>query len=161
MGVTFHYDKQIFNKIADVVNAAGLDAVKYAVQRGITEARENLTNDGSISDGNLRRSITGQAFMDREGVSMGIIGSALKYAPYVEYGTRPHFPPVSALYDWVRKKLGISGEKLIKSISFLIARKISKVGTYASPYLTPAIDNQSRKLGGYLKAKITEIKIIK
>jgi hypothetical protein len=65
------------------------------------------------------------------------------YGPAVRYGTRPHFPPIEALIPWVRVKLmGMSRakvkkttpEKEARSIAFLIARRISRVGTKANPY---------------------------
>lgn len=51
------------------------------------------------------------------------------YAIAVETGTRPHFPPTAALLPWVLKKFPGADERKAKSFAFLIARKISKVGT--------------------------------
>lgn len=63
------------------------------------------------------------------GVSvMGLIGTPLEYGEPVEYGTRPHFPPVEPILHWVERKLGIEGKEA-KSVAFLIARAISKRGT--------------------------------
>src|SRR4030067_270425 len=33
----------------------------------------------------------------------GIVGSNVTYAPYVETGTRPHWPPLSAVETWARR----------------------------------------------------------
>src|SRR3954471_3862185 len=30
------------------------------------------------------------------------VGCTMEYAPYVEFGTRPHFPPVEAIREWCR-----------------------------------------------------------
>lgn len=56
-------------------------------------------------------------------------------AASIVFGSKPHFPPVSAIRGWVERK-GIkprpgSDGKLptIAQLSFLIARKISRVGT--------------------------------
>lgn len=57
------------------------------------------------------------------------VGSPLPYAPYVEFGTRAHFPPMEALEDWARKH---------KVPVFLVARAIAKRGLPARPYLNPA-----------------------
>jgi hypothetical protein len=51
------------------------------------------------------------------------------YALPVETGTRPHFPPPSALLPWVKQKFPGVDEKKAKSLAFLVGRKISKVGT--------------------------------
>jgi hypothetical protein len=47
----------------------------------------------------------------------------------VELGTRPHFPPVDALMDWVKVKLGISSPTEARRVAFLVARKIAARGT--------------------------------
>ena len=56
------------------------------------------------------------------------------YGVAVRQGTRTHFPPYRALIPWVMRKLGISGEKEASRVAYLVARKISKVGTKANPY---------------------------
>lgn len=58
----------------------------------------------------------------------GILGSPAQYGEPLEYGTKPHFPPVAPIQHWVEKKLGIEGKEA-GSVAFLIARKISKKGT--------------------------------
>ena len=58
----------------------------------------------------------------------GMLGTPAKYAEPVEYGTRPHFPPIEPIKYWVEKKLGLEGAEAA-SVAFLIARKISKEGT--------------------------------
>ena len=58
----------------------------------------------------------------------GILSSPLEYGAPVEYGTKPHFPPVGPLQHWVETKLGISGKEA-KSVAYLIARAISRRGT--------------------------------
>lgn len=60
---------------------------------------------------------------------IGMVGSALPYAEYVEIGTRPHFPPLQPIEDWVQAKLGITDERERHNVAFLIARKISVKGT--------------------------------
>ncbi len=51
------------------------------------------------------------------------------YAAAVEYGTRPHFPPIAALVPWVKRKFQVKDEAEAESIAFLIARKIAARGT--------------------------------
>lgn len=67
------------------------------------------------------------------------------HAAAVEFGSKPHFPPVKAitgreemLDKWARIKLGDP------TAAFLIARKISKVGTKAQPFMIPAFENNKR-----------------
>lgn len=63
------------------------------------------------------------------------VGAPIEYAAHVEFGTRPHFPPASALTSWARRH-GMAGKE------FVIARAISKRGTKAQPYLFPALEKQ-------------------
>lgn len=59
---------------------------------------------------------------------LGVVGTPLAYAIPVELGTRPHFPPVAAIEDWVKVKFGVAGPEA-RSIAFAVARKIAKHGT--------------------------------
>lgn len=60
---------------------------------------------------------------------IGIVSTSVSYAVAVELGTRPHFPPLEPLIDWVKAKFGISGEKEARGAAFLVARKIARKGT--------------------------------
>lgn len=73
------------------------------------------------------------------------IGFNLKdYWKYVEYGTKPHFPPVDALLRWIEIKPVLpypdKNGKLPtpKQLAYLIGRKISEVGTEGSHDLAEA-----------------------
>lgn len=48
------------------------------------------------------------------------IGEAKKYAPFVEYDTRPHWPPIGAVQGWAHRH-GIP--------AYLVARSIALHGT--------------------------------
>jgi len=61
-------------------------------------------------------------------------GDGFPYGIAVREGTRPHFPPVAALIPWVKAKLGIVDDAEAGKVAFLVARKISRVGTKANPY---------------------------
>ncbi len=62
-----------------------------------------------------------------------VVEANADYASFVEFGTRPHFPPVDALRDWCAKFLG--DERL----AFVVARAISRRGTLAQPFMGPAL----------------------
>lgn len=89
--------------------------------------------------GALRNSIT----KDRRELSKHAVsvGSNLRYAKPVEFGTRPHWPPRGSLARWAQLKLGATDPM---RADFLIRRKISKVGTKAQPFLNPALDETRR-----------------
>jgi len=54
-----------------------------------------------VDTGRLRASIRSGLVEGQTGVAR--VFSDVHYAPYVEEGTRPHWPPVSALEDWARR----------------------------------------------------------
>ena len=104
------------------VYASGLD-----VQR---KAKENLKGMGAWELGNLANTI----LVDRvDGGKNAEIGPTAPYGPYVEYGTKPHFPPPDALEGWARRH-GMDS-------AWPICVAISKHGTPAQPYLQPAFED--------------------
>lgn len=59
----------------------------------------------------------------------GRVGNPLPYALPVETGTRPHFPPIAPLINWVEQKLNLFGPEAEQA-----ARGIQrKIGRYGSP----------------------------
>jgi len=68
-----------------------------------------------------------------------------RYGLFVELGTRPHFPPPAAIEGWVRRRLGITGDREVREVAFLIGRKIARVGTPGQFFFERALrDNESR-----------------
>lgn len=86
----------------------------------------------------LRQSILpGDITVTRDNVTAKVVAN-VQYAAAVEFGARPHFPPVDALKDWAARKLGD------ENLTFVVARGISMKGTPAQPFLGPALlKNQS------------------
>ena len=58
----------------------------------------------------------------------GTLGTSLEHGEPVEYGSKPHFPPIGPLQFWVEKKLGLSGKEAT-SVAYAIAHTIAKKGT--------------------------------
>lgn len=67
-------------------------------------------------------------------VRMGFGGASAPYALYVHEGTKPHFPPVSALIPWVIRQLKVSA-KDAPGVAYLVARKIAAKGTAPTKFL--------------------------
>lgn len=64
------------------------------------------------------------------------------YAKAVEFGTRPHRPPIAPIKRWVwlkRRGLGVT-EKEVNSVAWAIVEKIARVGTRKHPFLRPAAE---------------------
>jgi len=70
------------------------------------------------------------------------------YGVYVEFGTRPHFPPLEPIKDWARRVIGDEG------VAFPIARKISREGTEAQPFLRPALDEFQSQMARFWQRAI-------
>lgn len=99
-----------------------------AFAHGATQLlRAEVVDRTPAAMGTLRASIHASV-ESQAGNVLGVVGTAQPYAVPVELGTKPHFPPVQALEDWVRVKLGLTGKEG-RGVAFAIARKISKRGT--------------------------------
>lgn len=70
------------------------------------------------------------------------VGNTVFYAPFVEKGTRPHFPPPQALDVWARRHGFVSG--------FVVARHIAMFGTQAHPYLVPGLEDNVGNINRHL-----------
>lgn len=139
----------------------GLQSVGLEI---VAEAKLNLQRNGT----NNRRTLSnsGKVQKDKDGVDAGFFSSDSKtgYAAAVEYGRGPTkqaspdgITLATSLKDWVRRKLGggfkgsknamksaavfagMSTEKYIESVAYLIARKIHRKGTKAQPFFNPAV----------------------
>lgn len=137
----------------------------------VAEAKLNLERNGT----NNRRTLSGSGKVqkDKNGVDAGFFSkdSEAGYAAAVEYGRGPTLkgndggPTLStSLKDWVRRKLGggfkgsknamksaavfagMSTEKFIESVAYLIARKIHSKGTKAQPFFNPAVKKFEEKV---------------
>lgn len=103
-----------------------------AIQR---MAKQNLTDQGAVATNRLRSSIGIRFTVDRLGA---VVGTNVNYGPDVEFGQKPgRWPNVGDLMRWVRKKI-TSDRKMVKSLTWVIGKKIHDKGTEAKPYLFPA-----------------------
>jgi HK97 gp10 family phage protein len=108
-------------------------------------ARRNIRSNDSYTSGELYDSIVTE--VSARGLAI-YVGSTSKYAPFVEFGTRPHFPPLDAIREWCRLK-GIP-----ESAAFPIAKKIAERGTEAQPFMYPALQAGKRNHLSRLRALI-------
>lgn len=106
--------------------------------------------------GLLRGSYTHALRGAARGEVVGEVGSPLNYALPVELGTKPHFPPVAALRDWVEKKLGVDPARSA-SVAFLVARKIAKRGTKGAKMATNTFANNAQQVLQILEAAVPRI----
>lgn len=117
----------------------------------VTKAGIALVQEGArgskllapVNDGNLRDSIRGEW--------RGLGGrwfSDVPYAPYVENGSRPHWPPIDPLKEWARKVLGD------EDAGYAIAASIAKNGTKAQPMFRPSADSVRKRARSIIRAVV-------
>ena len=66
------------------------------------QMKQNLASDGSNASGELSDSI--EYLVQHEGNTYSLCISLLDYWKYLNDGTRPHFPPVSAIENWITSR---------------------------------------------------------
>jgi len=82
--------------------------------------------------GNLRRSIVSST-TSLHGGTAAIVTAAAKYARPVEYGSKPHTPPLGPIQRWAARR-GLSGG----AVWMAIRRK----GTKPHPFMVPALEQR-------------------
>ena len=101
-----------------------------------------------VDTGRLRASITHE--IDASPMPLfGKIGTNVFYAPYVEFGTRPHFPPPGALDVWASRHGFPNG--------FVVARAISRAGTRGRHMFEQGLEASKGKIGELLDVCATAI----
>jgi hypothetical protein len=93
--------------------------------------------------------------VEREELDKKIIYDA-PHSPYIEFGTRPHWPPFKPVQEWVWRKrhdLGIK-DKEVDEVAYQICRKIATQGTEPQPYLRPAVDEIIPKIEAMIRARM-------
>lgn len=121
-----------------------LTNIKQLLQQFIQAVREDLAQQNINASSKLSQSL--KSVVKQKGKWIEISISLEDYWKYIEYGTRPHFPPIQAIRKWIDVKpvlpRPMKGKLPTKDqLAFLIARKISKVGTRPKPFLNKTISD--------------------
>lgn len=132
------------------------DHLKEVLEEYAQEVRntyqDNLINNDRIAHGKLLNSVEYQ--VDFNGTRYEVKLTLEDYWKYIEYGTKPHFPPPDKLLDWVLVKPVLprpDADGRIptpKQLAYLIGAKIAKYGTKAGNELHDAIDLINEKYRG-------------
>ena len=141
-----------FRKVAEVLERYGAEFIELY--------KLNLVQSGRPASGKLAESLSYHVNLGTNVYAVDI--SLLEYWKYIENGTRPHFPPVSAIREWIRVKPVIprpfeNGKLPTESqLAFLIARKISRVGTEGINDFERANDEVFARMEMSLAEAVTE-----
>jgi hypothetical protein len=87
---------------------------------------------------------------------LGRVFDPLGYALPQERGARPHWPPSGPIEAWVRRKLGVP-EKEVRSVAFLVARKMARVGMSGRAMAYRAIEQVRGQVEARFKAGLEAI----
>lgn len=115
--------RQMQRTVRDMTGGPMLDAIRKSTLLVQRAAKKNAP----VNTGRLRASIVPEVRSEDKAV-LGIVGSNLEYAPYMELGTgtpagnAPHRPPSDALARWAV----LHG--MPASMGFVIARAIGRRG---------------------------------
>ena len=105
--------------------------------------QDNLIQSDHIATGDLLNNI--DYLIETNGNEISVSLRLEEYWKYVEWDTKPHFPPVDKIREWIKFKPiipdGRSGRLPTENqLAYLIGRKISEVGTTGTNDLHRAID---------------------
>jgi len=100
-----------------------------------------------VDRGRLRSNIGPEVRMEGREV-IGVVGSNLTYAPPMEFGARPHWPPLSALVVWARRH-GTS--------AYVVARAIARRGLKPRSYLRDALKENAQAIFDRLSRAVRKI----
>jgi len=128
--------------VKDVVNISA-----FAIDRNAKRRLQPWNPPEGGVDTGLLRSPNGIRVLFYNSNMAASVGSNLFYAPFVEFGTRPHWPPKGALQRWAERH-GMDDE-------FPIRRAIARYGTLAHPFLFPSFEEEKPR---FVKAITDAIK---
>ena len=120
-----------------------------AFRDGTMVVQRDAKINAPVDTGRLRASITPEVRTSKTAREiMGVVGSNVEYAAYMELGTKPHWPPIAALETWARRH-GIP--------AFLVARSIATSGTKARKFLQNAFKKNRKWIIARIERAVQEI----
>lgn len=102
--------------------------------------KKKITDNDKVASGNLLASIHTSIEVGNEKYTVYL--HSREYLKFIELGTKPHWPPVDKLLQWVKDKRlptkESTGDKSLpteKQLAYLVGRKINEVGTKPVPLI--------------------------
>lgn len=142
------HSEETLQRLAEVPDVYARHAMAAMLEASLLLEREvkDRAPTGVGGAAGLRGSIAAMTpFMDGDTLSGGVSTSS-PYVEPVELGSKPHFPPIRPLMDWVKAKLNEKDPKEAYGIALCIARKISWHGTEGKFFFKAALENSQSKV---------------
>lgn len=124
--------------------------------------KKEIEDTGHRASGNLQNSASYKCTFD--GKSLEVWFNIPEYWLYLENGTKPHFPPISAIEEWITVKRIIPSPSTVngkvpstRSLAFVIARSISLKGTQPTKLLQKTIDSADDLIEAILEVLASQL----
>ena len=135
-----------------------------AMDKTVMKIEQNVLPFVPVDRGRLRGSI-GSDVQEISSLSIiGRVGSSLRdevYPKVMEFGREPggRFPPMEPITAWVRRVIlrNETDEAKIRSVSFLVARKIAKNGIKAREFLKQGFEKSVDDVKEYFAEALENI----
>lgn len=119
------------------------DDIKQVCSDLLERYKQTIKDSGHYASGDLCNTATYKINWDGKYFELSF--NLEDYWKYIENGTKPHFPPISAIENWITVKHIIPSTNngrvpTTKQLAYVIAREISQNGTKATKLLQKTID---------------------
>ena len=122
------------------------EKAKMVLFRAMVKMEEIAKNKAPVDTGNLKNRIHLEPM--QPGASTYVLSDGVEYGVYVEFGTKPHYVPITPLIGWAGRVL--KG----KELAFAVRAKIAKHGTPAQPFFRPALHEVQYKWLPLIKEQV-------
>lgn len=168
MRIKIKIDKSVLKDYINNDLKYKLDDALNDIADFIATESDRLITENSTDTGFLKNSMVTdkKVFLYKE------VGSNSLYAPYIEYGTSPHRPPIKPIYDWCWRKRVDLGIKVTKgdvtlrdgniynrsvlNVAMAIIKTIEKKGTSEKPFLRPSFNLAKQRAGDLIKKSMSK-----
>lgn len=134
-------------KIAQVVRDLKGEPFLRAMRDSTLQVSRTAKRLAPVDTGRLRASITPEVRLSGNNV-LGVVGSNVTYAPFVELGTKPHWVPAGALAGWARRH---------NMNPYVVARAIARRGTQPVRFLWRAYEKHADRIQQRLEDAVERI----
>jgi len=139
-------DVEIQRKIAELARKCP-EALRGVITKSCMSVENKAKKKAPRAFSRLATAITYE--VKKEGIGyVGKVGTNVKYAPFVEFGTKPHLAPIAAEYA---RKYGIPVPKGKDHV-------VIKVSGKAQPFLFPALKESKGDILRYVQNGLKKVK---
>lgn len=127
-----------------------------AMQNSVALMVREAKIEAPVNTGRLRSAIGGEVRTEISGEVTGLVAARTEYAAAVEFGQRPHMPPMEAIRYWAMRKFGVGGFESYR-VAMMIALKIAKRGVKGKFYMKNAYARTKEQITKQFEAAVERI----